>query len=120
MTVILLSLPAFYLLVMRVAYRKRRIVAFLDPWQDPQNSGFQIIQSLLAMGTGGIFGQGLGAGKQKLFYLPEAHTDFILAVIGEELYGLRLCPKSREICRQDSLNPCKARRGGQPWYCHGS
>ena len=75
----------FYLLVMRVAYRKRRIMAFLDPWQNPQNSGFQIIQSLLAMGTGGIFGQGLGAGKQKLFYLPEAHTDFILAVIGEEL-----------------------------------
>jgi cell division protein FtsW len=85
MTVILLSLPAFYLLVMRVAYRKRRIMAFLDPWQDPQNSGFQIIQSLMAMGTGGLLGQGLGAGKQKLFYLPEAHTDFILAVIGEEL-----------------------------------
>ena len=85
MSVILVLVPLFYLLVMRVAYRKRRIMAFLDPWQDPQNSGFQIIQSLLAMGTGGITGQGLGAGKQKLFYLPEAHTDFILAVIGEEL-----------------------------------
>ncbi len=64
MSVILLSLPAFYLLVMKVAYRKRRIMAFLDPWQDPQNSGFQIIQSLMAMGSGGVFGLGLGAGKQ--------------------------------------------------------
>jgi cell division protein FtsW len=63
----------------------RRITAFLDPWQDPTDAGFQIIQSWLALGTGGIFGQGLGEGKQKLFYLPEAHTDFILSVCGEEL-----------------------------------
>ncbi len=84
-SVILLSLPFFYLLVMNVAYRKRRVLAFLDPWQDPQNSGYQIIQSLMAMGSGGLFGRGLGEGTQKLFYLPEAHTDFILAVIGEEL-----------------------------------
>jgi cell division protein FtsW len=84
-SIFLLSLPFLYFLVMNVAYRKRRILAFLDPWQDPQNSGFQIIQSWLALGTGGVFGQGLGEGKQKLFYLPEAHTDFILAVVGEEL-----------------------------------
>ncbi len=84
-SIFLMSLPFLYFLVMNVAYRKRRILAFLDPWQDPQNSGFQIIQSWLALGTGGLFGQGLGEGKQKLFYLPEAHTDFILSVVGEEL-----------------------------------
>ena len=84
-SIFLMSLPFLYFLVMNVAYRKRRILAFLDPWQDPQNSGFQIIQSWLALGTGGVFGQGLGEGKQKLFYLPEAHTDFILSVVGEEL-----------------------------------
>jgi len=84
-SIVLISMPFIYFLVMNVAYRKRRILAFLDPWQDPQNSGFQIIQSWLALGTGGLFGQGLGEGKQKLFYLPEAHTDFILSVVGEEL-----------------------------------
>jgi len=84
-SIFLISMPFLYFLVMNVAYRKRRILAFLDPWQDPQNSGFQIIQSWLALGTGGVFGQGLGEGKQKLFYLPEAHTDFILSVVGEEL-----------------------------------
>jgi cell division protein FtsW len=84
-SIFLMSLPFLYFLVMNVAYRKRRILAFLNPWQDPQDSGFQIIQSWLALGTGGVFGQGLGEGKQKLFYLPEAHTDFILSVVGEEL-----------------------------------
>jgi len=84
-SIVLMSMPFVYFLIMNVAYRKRRILAFLDPWQDPQNSGFQIIQSWLALGTGGLFGVGLGEGKQKLFYLPEAHTDFILAVVGEEL-----------------------------------
>lgn len=89
-TVILSSLPLFYFLVMNVAYRKRRIMAFLDPWQDPQNSGFQIIQSWIALGTGGVAGRGLGESIQKMFYLPEAHTDFILAIIGEELGFLGL------------------------------
>ena len=79
------QLPFVWYLVVTEAYRMRRITAFLDPWQDPTDSGFQIIQSWLAFGTGGIFGQGLGEGKQKLFYLPEAHTDFILSVVGEEL-----------------------------------
>jgi cell division protein FtsW len=63
----------------------RRIMAFLDPWQDPRGSGFQIIQSWLALGGGGLVGRGIGESKQKLFYLPEAHTDFIFAVVGEEL-----------------------------------
>ena len=87
---ILAALPCVYVAVCNVGYRKRRILSFLDPWSDPTDSGFQIIQSFLALGNGGIVGQGLGNGKQKLFYLPEAHTDFIFSVIGEEL-GLIGC-----------------------------
>ncbi|MFH1061618.1 MAG: putative lipid II flippase FtsW [Candidatus Omnitrophota bacterium] len=81
----LLSLPALYFLVFSVPYRRRRILAFLDPWADPQGTGFQIIQSLVALGSGGIYGVGLGQGKQKLLYLPAAYTDFIFSIIGEEL-----------------------------------
>ena len=66
-------------------YRTRRIMAFIDPWQDPANTGFQAIQSFYAFGRGGAWGLGLGDSTQKLFYLPEAHTDFIFSVIGEEL-----------------------------------
>jgi cell division protein FtsW len=62
----------------------RRILTFLDPWQDPLGNGFQIIQSLIAVGTGGVAGRGLMGGTQKLFFLPEPHTDFIYAVISEE------------------------------------
>jgi cell division protein FtsW len=81
---ILVSAPAFYFLVLKVPYRLRRIVGYLDPWSDAQGAGFQIIQSFLALGSGGIFGLGLGASRQKLFYLPQAHTDFIFSIIGEE------------------------------------
>jgi cell division protein FtsW len=84
-SMVLLALPFLYYAIMHVDYRRRRIMAFLNPWEDPTNSGFQIIQSWIAVGTGGVFGQGLGEGKQKLFYLPEAHTDFIFSVVGEEL-----------------------------------
>jgi len=80
-----ISLPVLYFLVFNIAYRRARILAFLNPWADPQGSGFQIIQSQIALGSGGFFGQGMGQGKQKLFYLPAAHTDFIFSVIGEEL-----------------------------------
>ena len=73
------------LLVMFSSYRMRRLTAFLDPWADPFNSGFQLTQSLIAIGRGGLFGVGLGASVQKLFYLPEAHTDFLFAVLAEEL-----------------------------------
>jgi len=66
-------------------YRLRRVFAFVDPWQDPRGSGFQIIQSWLALGGGGLFGRGIGESRQKLFYLPEAHTDFVFAIVGEEL-----------------------------------
>jgi cell division protein FtsW len=67
------------------SYRWQRLISFLDPWRDAQRSGFQLVQSFLAFGAGGAFGVGLGAGRQKMFYLPEAHTDFVFAVIGEEL-----------------------------------
>lgn len=79
------GLPALYLIIVSESYRLRRMEAFWDPWSDPRDSGFQIIQSLIAVGTGGIHGLGLMGGVQKLFYLPEPHTDFIFAVIGEEL-----------------------------------
>lgn len=78
-------LPILYFAIMSVPYRRARFFAFLDPWADPQNSGFQIIQSFIAFYRGGLFGAGLGNSKEKLFYLPEAHNDFIFAVIGEEL-----------------------------------
>lgn len=78
------ALGALLLLAVAEPYRFRRIEAFLDPFRDPQNQGYQLIQSLIAVGSGGIFGKGLGAGEQKLFYLPAAHTDFIFAVIAEE------------------------------------
>jgi cell division protein FtsW len=78
-------LPPVALEVGASAYKRARILAFLDPWKDAQNTGFHIVQSLLALGSGGIFGLGLGASRQKFFYLPEAHTDFIFAVVGEEL-----------------------------------
>jgi cell division protein FtsW len=81
----LVSLPALYVVVMATEYRRQRMVAFLDPWSDPLGSGYQIIQSIIAVGTGGVFGRGLMGGLQKLFYLPEAHNDFIYAVIAEEL-----------------------------------
>ncbi|PIS10687.1 MAG: putative lipid II flippase FtsW [Bdellovibrio sp. CG10_big_fil_rev_8_21_14_0_10_47_8] len=84
-------LPAFYLLVMRVPYRRARVLAFLDPWADPEQKGFQVIQSMLSFHSGGITGSGLGQGQGKLFFLPEAHTDFTLAVFGEEMGFIGFC-----------------------------
>jgi cell division protein FtsW len=81
----LLAIPAVGLLIYVAPYRWKRLIAFLDPWADPLGDGFQIIQSFIAIGTGGVTGRGLMAGVQKLFYLPEPHTDFIYSVIGEEL-----------------------------------
>jgi cell division protein FtsW len=82
----MLTLPVFGFAAME-PYRLRRIVSFMDPWADPFNSGFQLTQALIAVGRGELFGVGLGASIQKLFYLPEAHTDFIFAVLAEE-FGL--------------------------------
>ncbi len=81
----LASLPVVYLLIVRVSYRYERVVAFLNPTSDPQGRGFQLLQSLIAVGSGGFTGVGLMESRQKLFYLPEAHTDFIYAVLCEEL-----------------------------------
>lgn len=83
--------PLLVLAITRKNYRWGRVLAFLDPWCDPTSSSFQLLHSLLAFGSGGLIGAGLGAGKQKLFYLPEPHTDFILAVIGEETGLLGIC-----------------------------
>ena len=82
---LLVSLPAASVVLMSAGYRRRRMMVFLNPWQDPLGDGFQVIQSLIAVGTGGVLGRGLMAGVQKLFYLPYPETDFIYAVIGEEL-----------------------------------
>ncbi len=73
------------ILILQSPYRFRRWFSFLDPFKDAQDSGYQLVQSLYAFGSGGIWGMGLGQGRQKLFFLPEAHNDFIMAVIGEEL-----------------------------------
>jgi cell division protein FtsW len=78
-------LPVVLLAIGSSPYKRARIFAFLDPWKDPQNTGFHIVQSLLALGSGGLFGLGLGASRQKFFYLPEQYTDFIFAILGEEL-----------------------------------
>lgn len=82
---LLASILPLYFLIFHVAYRRARILAFLNPYSDPEGAGFHIIQSLIAVGTGGITGVGFMEGKQKLFYLPEPHTDFIFSVICEEL-----------------------------------
>jgi cell division protein FtsW len=82
---ILAIVPILTIAIMNAEYRMRRIVAFLNPWEHESNAGFQVIQSFYAFGRGGVFGSGIGSSSQKLFYLPEAHTDFIFSVIGEEL-----------------------------------
>lgn len=79
------ALPVLYMLVWHSPYRRARVQAFLDPWSDPAQKGFQVIQSMLSVHSGGLTGQGLGQGQGKLFFLPEAHTDFTMAVLGEEL-----------------------------------
>ena len=111
LTLTLLTLaPVVYFLMLHAAYRLKRWITFLNPWQYPDGEGYQIIHSLMAFGTGGFWGAGIGQGYQKLFYLPEPHTDFIFAVIGEELgfwgvlfilglYALILWRGSRIACR---------------------
>jgi cell division protein FtsW len=86
---ILASLSGFLVLggylIASQSYRLKRFLVFLNPWQDPQDTGFQIIQSYLAFGNGGLFGVGLGDSRQKMFFLPDAHTDFIFSILAEEL-----------------------------------
>ncbi len=85
LSLLFVSAPIVYFLIFAVPYRRARVLSFLDPWKDPLNTGFQLIQSQIALGNGGIWGVGLGNSVQKMFYLPAAHTDFILSIIGEEL-----------------------------------
>lgn len=86
-SLIILILPLAYYFLTSSQYRMSRILGFLNPWQYPADEGYQIIHSLMAFGTGGLWGTGIGKGYQKLFYLPEPHTDFIFSIIGEE-FGL--------------------------------
>ncbi len=112
--VLVSSLPALAVIILAKPYRMKRILAFLDPWQDPQGIGFQIIQSYIALGSGGLLGVGLGQSRQKLLYLPGCHTDFIFSIIGEELgllgavsiiilfmlfvwLGIRIAVRSRDL-----------------------
>ena len=97
--ILVTGISAVVLLIIVEPYRMRRVTSFLDPWQDPFGSGYQLTQSLMAFGRGGWFGQGLGNSVQKLEYLPEAHTDFVFAILAEEMgftgvivvLGLLLC-----------------------------
>jgi cell division protein FtsW len=82
---VLLAIPFAYTAITSSPYRLARVTAFLDPWANRQGSGYQLAESLMSIGSGGFLGLGLGDGRQKLFFLPEAHTDFIFAIIGEEL-----------------------------------
>ncbi|HOE28205.1 MAG TPA: FtsW/RodA/SpoVE family cell cycle protein, partial [bacterium] len=110
----LAALPAIYALVFSSDYRRRRILAFVNPWADPEGTGFQIIQSFIALGSGGVAGLGLAQSRQKFYYLPAAHTDFIFSIIGEELgilgagavvtlflgllvFGMRVCAKAPDL-----------------------
>lgn len=91
-SLVAMAIPVLIFLILKEPYRMRRIIAFLDPWEDSQGVGFQLTQSQIALGSGGMWGVGLGKSMQKLFYLPAAHTDFILSIIGEELGLIRtLC-----------------------------
>lgn len=85
------SLPVLYWAIVHSEYRLKRFLAFLDPWADPGGAGWQIIQALYALGTGGPFGTGIGYSRQKWFYLPEPHSDFIFAVLGEEMGFFGTC-----------------------------
>jgi cell division protein FtsW len=85
MGAVLVAFPVVYYFLMNVGYRYRRLMSFIRPWEDPTGNSFQIIQSFLSFGSGGLFGLGLGEGRQKLFFLPAPHTDFIFSIIGEEL-----------------------------------
>ncbi|NMB76335.1 MAG: putative lipid II flippase FtsW [Myxococcales bacterium] len=81
----LAALPMAYLLIVGEGYRMRRLLAFLDPWSDRLDKGYQVTESLISFGSGGLAGLGLGEGKHKLFFLPAAHTDFVFSMVGEEL-----------------------------------
>ena len=84
-TGVVAGIPAIAFLIIKEPYRLQRVITFLDPWQDATDTGWQVIQSLYAIGSGGLFGAGLGESKQKFLYIPEPHNDFIFSILGEEL-----------------------------------
>lgn len=86
-----MALPVLMYYVMTKSYRRKRMLSFLNPWEDPRGISYQITQSFIALGSGGVFGVGLGRSQQKLFFLPESHTDFIFSIIGEELGFVGAC-----------------------------
>jgi cell division protein FtsW len=112
---VLAAVPFLYLAVFHVAYRKQRLLSFLNPWGDAQGAGYQLVQSMMAIGSGGFWGKGSGESTIKLLYLPEAQTDFIFSILGEEfgfvgaaiLSGLFLCMVHRCM---------KAARGATRWF----
>jgi len=85
------ALPLAYYVLIHAGYRLRRLASFMDPWEHQSDAGYQVVHSLMAYGSGGVLGSGIGNGYQKLFYLPEPHTDFILSVVGEELGLVGIC-----------------------------
>lgn len=111
-TMALVTLPFVVLAVVKVSYRLKRFFAYLDPWSDAQGAGYQLVQSLLALGSGGFFGRGLGNSKIKISSLPDCHTDFIFSILGEELglmgtltcaaLFLFLCMRGLKIAQQTS------------------
>lgn len=88
MATVLAVLPALYLAVFHVSYRRQRFLAFLDPWKDAKGTGYQLVQSLLALGSGGLWGKGAGESTIKMYYMPETQTDFIFPIFGA---GVRIC-----------------------------
>jgi len=97
-SLILAAIPFVYLAIIHADYRLKRWWAFLNPWKDPTGVGFQIIHSFFAFGSGGLLGVGIGASKQKLFYLPEPHTDFVFSIVGEELGFVGVCGVVAAFC----------------------
>lgn len=112
--VLMASVPFIYKILFEVSFRRNRLLAFMDPWQDPAGAGYQVIQSLIAIGSGGLTGLGAGSSKQKLFFVPESSSDFIFTIIGEEFgfigalviislflllvwQGLRIVQASRDV-----------------------
>lgn len=98
LSLVISALPFLYLLIVHADYRLKRWWVFLNPWKDPTGVGFQIIHSFFAFGSGGLLGVGIGASKQKLFYLPEPHTDFVFSIIGEELGFVGVCGVVAAFC----------------------
>ena len=108
-----LALAGAVVMVVTRQYRLERITGFMDPWADPYDKGFQLTQSLIAIGRGEWFGVGLGDSVQKLFYLPDAHTDFVFAVYAEEFGLFGSCPPDRAVRRALVAHFCARPAGGQ-------